>query len=114
MEIVIRNKIDRPTSIYKVVLTYMHGDGDAHTYGEFFFKNLDGLKEKLLIFNELYDAHNSEKYDQILEERGLNRDEWCDYLQDDATCQGYAATITNIYVNYFDENGNEYTTDIKK
>ena len=114
MEIIIKNKIDRPTSIYKITLSYMHGDGDATTYGEFFFKNIDGLKEALIVLIDLHDSHNSEKYAQILEKKGLNWDDWCDYLQDDATCQGYTAPITKVSVNYFDEIGNEYTTDIKK
>lgn len=114
MEIIIKNKINRPTSIYRLILKYMHGDGDAYTSGEFDFTDMDELTQAIVVLTDLYDSHNSEKYAQILEKKGLKWDDWCDYFEEDATCQGYTAPITNVSVNYFDENGNEYTTEIKK
>jgi hypothetical protein len=114
MEIVIKNKIDRPVSVYKVVLTYMHGDGDATTHEEFFYKNLDEFKEVLIVLIDLKEVNNSEKYGEILEKKGLEWDSWCHFFIGDATSPDYTALIEDVKVTYYDEIGNEYTTDIKK
>jgi len=114
MEIIIKNKIKRPVLIYRLTLKYIHGDGDAYTYENFDFSDVKKLTETLKVLTDLASTSDSEKYSQILEQKGLNWDDWCDYFTDDATSQGYTANIKNISVNYFDENSVEYTTEIKK
>lgn len=114
MNIIIKNKINKPKSTYKLIVKSMHGDGAAFTNDEFDFTDIEKLKEIVSVLIDLKNSSYSERYSQILEEKGLNWDDWCDYFQEDSTCQGYTAPITDISVNYFDENGTEYITKIEK
>lgn len=113
MEIVIKKPIKKPKSVYVLEIEYMHGDGDATTYREIEFEDVEELKEILEVLFEAKKTYDPEKYESVLKKRNLKMDDWLDYFDDDSTCQGYWASIQNIVVKYFDENGIEHETVIK-
>ena len=114
MEIIIKKPIKKPKSTYRLFIKSMHGDAAAFTCDEFDFTDINKLTETVAVLTDLKHIKNPSTYSNFLEDKGLNWDDWCDYFIGDATHQGYTAPIQEISVNYFDENGTEYTTEVKK
>lgn len=113
MELIIAKPVKKIKSVYNVRVKYMHGDGDAYTYSNTLYPNTEELKVVLDLLLDAKTVH-PEKYFELVEQRGLEWDEWCDFFETDSTTIDGYADIKEVSVTYFDENSIEYDVDVKR
>lgn len=114
---------DTPVWVYELITEYMHGDDDGDTSRTKYFglEEEDTLKLSLLALEQVSGRCDyAEIMSDVAMAQGIDEEQAEDMGQDfdntfsemDMTCEGEVASLTDVQLYWYDENGQRFKVDV--